>query len=215
MAVQKNDLGASRRGRRNPMRLIKMIGLAAVTAMAAMAFVGPTSASAANTQLCNSHGALTCGSAATTVGMLGTGRLLNSLVDADCHIASSATPLALANPQQVHVTSFSLTNCETDEGDGCEVTVTEMPLSTLNKTGLDAGTITATNGRTHTLCEDVIFSVDIECEYELAGHEFTVGAQHLTASETPLTEIGSDLLCPNNPVLDTLMETTANRYVLA
>jgi hypothetical protein len=146
--------------------------------------------------------------------MLGTGSLLNSLINVDCHVSASATPLALANPQQVHITSFA-PSCETDEGDGCEATVNELPLGNLNKTGLDAGIITGTSGRAHALCEDVIFTIDIECEYEITGLEFTVGAQHLTASEVSLNEIGSDLLCPDNPTLDTLMETTANRYVLA
>ena len=67
------------------MRLIKMLGLAAAAAVAAMALVGASSASAANTQLCNSHTALTCSSGASTVSANNTGQgvwtLLTDLVE--------------------------------------------------------------------------------------------------------------------------------------
>ena len=195
-----------------------MLGLAAVAAMAAMAFVGATSASAnGETQLCNSHSALTCGSAATTISMtdVNTGRLLSSLVDVLCDdINGSGTPLALAKPQSIHITELSFEDCETNGGDGCEVTVLELPLSNLLKTGLDSGSITGTNGSTLVACEDVIFSTDIHCVYDATGLTFSVGSQHLTASNTQVDKI-SGSLCPDESFLDGLLVTTANRYVLA
>jgi hypothetical protein len=214
----KNQLGADRREGGIEMRLIKMLGLAAVAAMAAMAFVGATSASAASTQLCNSHSALTCGEgqAATSVSVVGVGVLLGETLDIVCRdIDASGTPLALANPQQIHVSGLDFKSCETSGGDGCVVTVNDQPLSNLNKTGLDSGTLTATNGFTFVECEDVFGSLDVQCEYDATGLVFTVGSQHLTAEETPVDEVGSDFLCPNEPALDGFLVTTAIRFVLA
>ena len=197
------------------MRLMKMLGLTAVVAMAAMAFIGATSASAfKNTQLCTSHTALTCSSAATSTSWTGSGRLLGS-IDVICDsISGSGTPLGLAKPQAVHITALSFNSCETDGNDPCEVTVTELPLSSLLKIGLDAGVLFLLSGKTFVFCEGAIFGADLECEYDDTGVEFSVGAQHLTASETPVSEIGSDFFCPNEPTLDGLLTTTANRYIL-
>ncbi len=201
-----------------------MFGLAAVAAVAAMAFIGATSASALNTQLCNSHTALTCaaGQGSTTVSMNnahdGVGTLLSDLVDVLClSVSGTGTPLGPGNPQLIHITALSFTGCGTTSShSNCEVTVTELPLAHLVKTGLDAGSLLGLNGKTFLSCENVdIFGTDIECEYDATGLTFSVGAQHLTAFETPVTEIGSDFLCPNNPTLDGLLHTTANRYVLA
>jgi hypothetical protein len=223
-----------------------MIGLAAVAAMAAMAFVGATSASAASTALCNTnvhpneelvidkdskdivlHLPCPSGQLATGVSQAGSGELLGTLNIKCDTVNGLGTPLALGNPQQVHISGLDFESCETSESDGCHVLVLEQPLSNLNKTGLDAGTLTATNGRTFVECEDVFGSIDVECEYDAEGLQFSVGAQHLTAEETPVDEIGSDLLCPNEPKLDGLLTNvdhdiapadtgdTANRYVLA
>ena len=191
------------------MRLVKMLGLGAVAAMAAMAFVGATSASAGSTQLCKSHGALTCSSAATTVSMVnaGPGRLLNDLVDVICdEIDATGTPLALGNPQLVHVSGLSFDSCETSESDGCEVVVLTLPLSWVDKTGLDTGTFTGTNGSTLVACEDVIFSTDIHCVYDGTGLSFPVGAQHLTASKIKVDKI-SGSLCPEESTLDGALTT--------
>ena len=199
------------------MRLMKILGLAAVAAMAAMAFIGATSASALkSTQLCTAHTALTCSNPVTSVSMINQGplKILGS-IDVICDSAAlTATSLGLAKPQPIHILSLSLGSCETDSNDPCTVTVSELPLSDLLKTGLDQGTITGLNGKTFVFCEGAIFGGDLECEYDAAGLEFSVGAQHVTANETPVDEIGSDFFCPNEPTLDGLLVTTANRYVL-
>lgn len=205
------------------MRLIKTLGLAAVATMAAMAFVGTTSASAADTQLCTAHTTLICGggTAAFFVEMLGSGRLLSDLTDVICdHIHEEGPLLKLNNPQQVHVTHLLFNSCETDDYDGCEVSVLTLPLFTLSKTGLDTGTLTGTNGLTLVECEDVLFSTDIHCIYDTTGLQFSVGAQHLTANNTQIDYVGGDL-CPAEAFLDGLLTTDAdplqpdNSYILA
>ncbi len=204
------------------MRLIRMFGLAAVAAVAAMAFVGATSASAANTRLCNTHTALTCGSAATSVAMnnsgQGVGTLLTDLVNVLClTISASGTPLGLANPQTVHFTGLVISNCGTQGAhSNCQLTVLELPLANLNKTGLDAGTITGTNGLILVSCDNIdIFGIDIHCIYDFTGLQFSVGAQHLTANDTSITFVEGGSLCPEESFLDALLKTTSNRYVLA
>ena len=196
-------------------RLIKMLGLAAVAAMAAMAFIGATSASAnKNTQLCASHPSLLCTVSGNDVTVSGSGRLLAS-IDVICDsVEIQSTALGLAKPQLLHSLSMSFNSCETDSNDPCTVTVTELPLSDLLKVALDQGIVTALNGKTFVFCEGAIFGADLECEYDATGLEFSAGAQHMTANETPVNEIGSDFFCPNEPTLDALLVTTANRYIL-
>jgi hypothetical protein len=218
-----NDLGANRRERRITMRFIKMFGFAPTAAVALMALVGATSASAANTELCTVQTALTCGAGndANSISMNnahdGVGTLLNDLADVLClNVSGSAEALALADPQKIHVTALSFESCGTTSSHtNCDVEVNELPLAHLSKTGLNTGYLLGLSGKVFVGCEDVWLGEDIECEYNVTGVTVTIGAQHATAFETGISEIGSDFLCPNNPTLDGLLHTTANRYVLA
>ena len=200
------------------MRLVKMLGLAAVAAMAATAFVGATPASATSTQLCNSHTSLTCSNAATSLNSQNddTVYYLSSIVDIECDdVDSTATPLALANPQVEHFSGLDLASCETSGGDACAVSMLEEPTTNLLKTGLDAGTITATSGEALVECEDVFFGTDLHCVYDAVGILFTIGAQRLTAENTQVDKV-SGTHCPDETFLTGLLKTTGgNRYVLA
>ena len=224
------------------MRLIKMLGLAAAAAVAAMALVGASSASAANTQLCNSHTALTCGAGqgATKIAVenIGVGTLLTDLVNVLClTIKGMGNPLGLANPQSIHFTDLEFEKCGTTSAhNNCTVTVLTQPLFNLNKTGLDAGTLTGTNGSALVECKNIdIFGIDIHCVYDFTGLQFSVGAQHLTASNTQIDKISGEL-CSEESFLDVLLVMvdpdldpedidnedededagdSANRYVLA
>ncbi len=147
----------------------------------------------------------------------GVGTLLTDLVNVLClTISVSGTPLGLAKPQQVHITALSFTNCGTKSAhSNCQVTVLELPLSNLLKTGLDAGTIAGTNGETLVNCDNIdIFGIDIHCIYDFTGLEFAVGAQHLTADDTSVSFVEGGGLCPEESFLDGLLKTTANRYIL-
>ncbi len=201
------------------MRLMKMFGLAAVAAVVAVAFVGAASASATLTQLCNAHVASTCSLPATSVSMTneGVGTLLTEVVDILClTISGSGTPLAAGSPQQIHITSLSFTGCGTKSAhNNCTVSVLEMPLANLLKTGLDEGTLTGTSGLTLVECENIdIFGIDIHCVYEIAGLQFSAGGQHLTANETAINIVEGEFICPEESFLDALLETE-NRFVLA
>jgi len=200
------------------MRLIKTFGLAALAAVAAMAFLGATSASAeTSTQMCKTHTGLTCGAgnAVTSHHMVlasGTvGKLLSSTTVLCLNILIEATPLGLGSPQSLHTTSFTFTGCGTGSAhDNCAVTTTEQPLANLLKTGLDEGVLAFTNGQQRTVCANL----GIDCVYDGAEMEVSVGGQHLTASETPTTELGGKFFCPNEGFVDGLFETLTNTYVL-
>ncbi|HEY5708380.1 MAG TPA: hypothetical protein VIS51_03200 [Solirubrobacterales bacterium] len=200
------------------MRLIKMFGLAAVAAVAAMAFVGATSASAMSTELCDEHTGLTCekqGGGNFTVHQVlaaGTvGKLLATINVLCLGFLVEATALGLGSPQSIHATSQTFTGCGTGSAhSNCTVTVQEQPLSNLLKTGLDEGVLTATNGRTRLQCSNL----GIDCVYDLEGIEFAVGGGHLTANETPTNELGGKFFCPDEGLLDALLETLGDAYVL-
>jgi hypothetical protein len=194
-----------------------MFGLAALAAVAAMAFVGATSASATSTQLCKVHTGLTCaaGEAATSVHQVlksGTVGQLLAVINVLClGFLVEATALGLGNPQQVHATTQTFTGCGTSSAhSNCTVTVQEQPLSNLLKTGLDQGVLTATNGRTRLVCANI----GLDCVYDLEGIEFNVAAGHLTAEETATNELGGKFFCPDEGLLDALLETLGNAYVL-
>ncbi len=197
-----------------------MFGLAAVSAVAAMAFVGATSASAeVDTQLCDAHTGLTCSDASSDVHMVlapGTvGKLLSPIVTVLCLgvlVESSGTDVGeLGNPQQLDASAMSFTGCGTNAShNNCTVTVEELPDNDLLKLGLDEGSLEALTGETRLQgC-----GLNLNCLYDTEGLLFSVGAQHLTADKTPVTELGGKFLCPDEGKLDGLLETLEDRYVL-
>ena len=202
------------------MRLIKMLGIAALAAVAAMAFLGATSASATNTQLCKTHTGLTCGAGngVTSHHMVLTsgtvGKILAAINILCLGILIQATPLGLGNPQSIHanaVEGLMFTGCGTGAAhDNCTVTVQEVPLLDLLKTGLDEGILTATSGRTRLQCP----GLGLDCVYDLEGMEFSVGGGHLTATEIPLSELGGSFFCPDEGFLDGLLEALTDVYTL-
>ncbi|HEY5709748.1 MAG TPA: hypothetical protein VIS51_10160 [Solirubrobacterales bacterium] len=199
------------------MRLIKMFSLAALAAVAVMAFVGATSASATSTQLCSAHTGLTCGEgdAVTSHHLVlasGTvGRILAAINVLCLGILIEATPLGLGNPQSIHGLTQMYTGCGTSSAhNNCTVTVQEQPLLDLLKTGLDEGALTALSGRIRLQCSNL----GIDCVYDLEGTEFSVGEGHLTANETSLNELGGQFFCPDESLLDGLLEALTDVYTL-
>jgi hypothetical protein len=185
--------------------------------MTAMIFIGTTSALASNTQLCTVHTSLACESGwANSFHMVlapGTNLRIRGNINILCLGGLfEGTALGLANPQSVHITSMSFTGCGTGSAhNNCTMTVVEMPLSNLLKTGLDEGIMTITSGRMKLVCSNL----GINCEYDLEGTEFSAGAGHFTAEETLVTELGGKFLCPNEGTLSLLANSLITVYVLA
>jgi len=210
-------------------RLIKMFGLAAIAAVAAMAFVGATSASATSTVLCLEHNVSTgllcpAGKERTHVHAIlakgEVGRLLSPISVLCLGVLIESIPLGLAvnGPQVIHTAGtvekepgLAFTGCGTGSAhDNCKVTVEELPLSHLLKTGLDQGILLNLSGRTRLVCSNI----GINCVYDLEGSEFTAAANHLTAEETPTVELGGKFFCPDEGFLDGLLENLLPTYIL-
>ncbi len=198
------------------MKPIKRFGLIVLAAVAAMMFVGATSAaSATNTQLCTAHAGLVCGAvnvhqvlAAGTVG-----QLLAAISVLCLGFLVEATALGLASPQLVHSSTQSFTGCGTSSThNNCTVSIPtgHQPLYSLLKTGLDEGVLTGSSGLTRLVCANI----GLDCLYDAEGMEFAVGGGHLTANETGVTELGGKFFCPNEGLLDALLETLTDIYVL-
>ena len=205
------------------MRLVRTIGLAAIAALAAMALVGASTASAEvekPTVLCNVHENLECPAGHKVEGeelplaLLGggVGQLLNSLLNVLClNVLATVTPLDLGElkttgAQPVHSLHSEYTGCGA-EGlhNNCTVTVLEEPLFDLLKTGLDQGSATALNGKTEIECKNsTFFKITIKCKYNTTGLLLSAGGNHITANETVVNK-ESGTLCPSTSKIDGLL----------
>ncbi|HEU4682602.1 MAG TPA: hypothetical protein VFS51_12680, partial [Gemmatimonadales bacterium] len=132
------------------MRSIKMLGLAAVAAVAAMAFVGVSSAMATNTALCTESGVLVCPAGKVYTGhieglavnpvLLGTIFGIQGTISCE-HSKILGNALGLGNPQVTHIESITFTgNCKTSLGASCTVKSTTLGLVNLLKTAPNLGT---------------------------------------------------------------------------
>ena len=185
------------------MRLIKMIGLAAITAVAAMAFVGASSAMAGNTALCETN-TEPCTSAATTAHFVDKGGfLLSSVVNVTCLEALlSASVLALGAPQVAHVTELTYSHCLTGTGGNCTVKAESLGLLSGLRTAADTGTLTDVGTTVRVTC-----GVLINCVYggnELVGHGLSAGLStengNVSYSKAEVQRVSG--FCPEKGFLD-------------
>jgi hypothetical protein len=175
-----------------------MFGLAAIAAVAAMAFIGASSASAKfNTVLCEVLEGLVCPEGREIANDLedpppykhihlvnsalpegpgtpaGTPTLLNSTANVLClTVLVLATPLLLGTaptPQIIHTDKLISENCGTNSThNNCTFTTEELPLFHLLKIGLDEGSALALNGNQRMKCTIGGF-IKINCVYELTN----------------------------------------------
>lgn len=192
-----------------------MLGLAAIAALASLAFIGASSASAQSTTLCKTS-ALPCpvGSQFPTGTKIdgltvGTSLLLTNLVTVHCHGSASGkiTSAALANPLLGTLVP-SFTKCATTGGTACTVTTTSGTLLLL-KTAPGVGTATIDN-----VLATVVCGAFINCSYTSAGVKFEALSLKagvpalLHANKVPLKNEGG-FLCPATSELDALYEVWA------
>jgi len=196
------------------MRLIKMFGLAALAAVAAMAFIGASSASAKfNTALCKTHTSLTCPAGDVWQGTEtihgvneGVGTLLSDLVNILCLTALiniKALGLSKApTPLSARGEGFFSECGTTSSHNNCIVTVEEQPLGSLLKTGLAAGTLTGETGLVRIKCEDIFGFINMDCKYDATGIEFEGEGLTVTTNETPVGHVEGSGLCPEESFID-------------
>ena len=152
-----------------------MLGLAALAALLAMAFVGASSAMAGNTQLCSSEA---CGTAVTHVhettlsGAKAT--LLSSVINVTCDVLFLGDTLGEGAPLVIHG-NFTYTNCNSGN-----CTVAEESADSLIevlRTGHETSSVTG-EGEVNVHC-----GFFINCTYNGEGLEST-GKGPLLSSET-------------------------------
>jgi hypothetical protein len=201
------NLGGNRREGRIKVKSIKMLGLTALAALMAMAFVGASSAMAGNTQLCKTDpagGACSAGNNVTHVHeatLAGVQAVLKtSILTLKCDVLFLSTSVgALAAPQKVFG-NFTYTNCNNN----CVVTEENGPAEILVlRTAAETSTVTG-EGLVHVECGSFI-----DCLY---NHTNLLGAGKgaLTSAETngevkiveqSLSEEGGSFFCPDTTKL--------------
>jgi hypothetical protein len=196
---------------------MKTFGLAALAAVAAMAFVGATSASATfDTTICKKDAGLLCEKADQVekihlVLKTGTVSELLALVNILClGLLVEATALGLSKLLPIHILKVELTGCGTGSThSNCTMTTQELPLADLLKTGPDQGKLILLSGRSRLQCPNL----GIDCVYDNEGVEFDVGANHMTANEASTNELGGKFFCPDEGLLDALLEGLEKLYI--
>ncbi len=163
------------------MKSIKTLGIAAVLAVVAMAFLGTSSAMAGNTAMCSSNvgGELACPPEKQVTSFhavaLNSG-FLTSVGNVTCKEAlAEGSVLGLDAPQISHLTKFNWTSCTSSLGGACTVTTTKLGLILFLKTAANLGTVVYDN-----LIFRIVCAPFIDCEYT------PVGETHLLGSTLPL-----------------------------
>jgi hypothetical protein len=209
------------------MKLIKMLGLAAVAAVAAMALVGAGTAMATGpTALCKVHtdpcpagslypaGTVVEGLATDPI-LLGTFFGFTGTVLCEHSLVTGKLENALGTPLKVEITKITFTgNCKSTFGGSCTVTTAKLGLLDVLKTALNLGIATSLGNEVKVVCGGF---PSIECtfggtpELHVEGHP----VKHLTANGAALTAV-SGSACPTNPRWDALykvIKPTENVFV--
>ncbi len=161
------------------MRLTKVFGLTVIAAIAAMALLGASSATAMNTALCSSNesGALTCAAANQfkTIHAVAKGVVfLTPEGPITCEESLlSLTLLGLAAPQVGHVTSLTWKGC-TNGAVVCTVTTTSLGTELFLKTAVNLAI-----GQFHNMELSFKCNIFFECKYGGLPTLHVVGASLL------------------------------------
>jgi len=211
------------------MRLIKVLGLAGLTAVVAMAFVGASSATATGiTAACKTKEAICPESQLVhTIHLSNTEgstiSILNKIANILClGVLAKTISLQVGIPQKINTESFSFTGCGTSAAHkNCAVEFKGLPSFTLLKEKPNLGVLTATKGKLLVQCEGEGFS-NINCTYDTKDLEFNAeGALHqagtghgmVTASNAPLSPEVETEECPKEAKLDLLLEPSEHVYI--
>jgi hypothetical protein len=191
---------------------IKMLGLAAMAALLAMAFVGASSAMAENTTLCTGDGS-GCGITHVHETSVGKAILLSSeTTECEALFLGDVTkneleePITLGAPLRI-LGTFAYTNCN----GGCTAKEENGPTEIqVLKTGTELGTVTSGSGTWAGLVNVTCTIFKISCKYVgegLKGHALgpLTSSQvngSVTLSGQVTKEEGEKSLCPNEGKLD-------------
>jgi len=207
------DLGISPR-RENKVKAIKMIGLAALTALMAMAFVGASSAMAESTTLCTADGS-GCGVSHVHETSVGKAKLLSSVGTTECNVLFLGDiSTTLANPLVVSG-SFTYTNCELGGGSCTAVEEASPAEIKVLKEGHEKSKVTG-EGLVHLTCSGFI-----DCSYNGLGLKgegkgpllSTQANGEVTLSEQTTNKETGGFLCPKTAKLDITTTPLSATYI--
>jgi hypothetical protein len=215
------DLGDNRREGRIKVKPIKMLGLAVLAALMAMAFVGASSAMAEKTTLCKAD-ETPCKTAevishvheATEAG--NPGLLLSSVVEIKCTVLFLGDTVAETSAPLEIKGKFSYSGCQTASGSSCTVTEvsTESTIKVL-RTAHELGEVTG-SGEVNAHC-----GFFINCTYNgegLNGHALgpllSTPANGQVRIEEQTTHKVSGSLCPETAKLDLLTTPLSATYIV-
>jgi len=216
------------------MKFLKLSGIAAVTVVAAMAFLGASTGAASNTLLCTKNTVSltpTAGDCAAptsvhyiTVNAAGTmpgkATLLSNILNIECNVLITGTvsaSLVTNGPVKIIVAAGGLvhTNCS----GFCTITTLEGGTLLVLKTGVELATVTGDGFRFRKNCP--LF----DCDYNLtgvSGHGLAQGSEgksHVTYASQKLnlvTDLASPFgSCPSASFLDALFQSLTPLYIRA
>jgi hypothetical protein len=198
-------------------RLTKMIGLVAVAALAAMAFVGASSASANGpTSLCKVD-QLVCAEANLIKAVHDIdpeALLLSSILDVECEALFHGTVLAPYLAKPLHILgNFLYSNCNEGECEAKEPGASPTSLLTILKTGVEKATVTGT-GEVLVKCGSFL-----HCVYNGTGlvgeglGALLSGPNGVTQTHEATVNKVSGFLCPSTGKLDTLYRPLIPTYI--
>lgn len=194
------------------MKLVKILSLGFVVALASTALVGASSAMAENTALCNVDETPCSPANQTTAVHYEADNILvhTSSMDYECDALLSATPSALGKPQILTATSLVYTSCN----QGCTRTVKALGTFSVLRTGADSAEIAGNGFEILVQCGAVL-----NCTYsfkgligKVSGPLLTGDNGHITYTKATLTKIGGTL-CPAVATLDALFIALNAVYV--
>ena len=188
------------------MRLIKMLSLSSLGAVAVLALVGAPSAMAeGSTALCKKLEE-PCQAENLVTGVEFTNSVPFDLKNGYFNVLClsdflEVSALGLGEPQSIHVVDASLTKCGTNSAhNNCTYTTEELPLIELLRTAEDRGVLQYLSGVIRVQCVISGF-LDIDCKYDQTGLEYEIvggkTAAFISAEGAPASLTGgSGLLCP-------------------
>jgi hypothetical protein len=196
-----------------------MFGLAALAAVAAMAFMGASSAMAEDTALCEGSdpSGSTCAGATEASHVHFTASvpalLLSSAINVEClSVLFLGDTLALGKPLVIHG-NFTYSNCHELNNANVPCTATQVSTSALIeilKNGSETGEV---KGTAEVLVECSGF---IHCVYNGTGlngsAEGSLGSGHTTITKQTVNKV-SGFLCPKTATLDILTESLTALYI--
>lgn len=199
------------------MSSIKMLGMAVIATVGAMAFVGPSSVMAGTSALCAENEEPCSGeNLVTHIHFLGLAHISTSPLTVKCHVLFLAGVLGLVTngPALAHGIFIFSGGCNS----GCSATDLHGGLLLVLRTAAGLAEVTGDGFEISVQCAGVV-----ECEYDhqgLAGHALSanlsetagkvvISQQSLHRTGNPLT----NLICPEPAKLDLSLESLADFYV--